>query len=145
MQKPQNTLSSWNVFVLRHQKTPNIIFHVISCLLFWLSVPVAFLIKQPYLAAGFFLSGLVGTLGHFLFKDGSVNRREATSSLQVVHYSTKMVVMFLAGRYQTQILEAKVKFQSYLAGEISSDCSKAEIAEKLGEDSFYEQKSHAAL
>src|SRR5688572_5313422 len=114
MQNLNSPLNSWDVFVLRHQKTPNIIFHVISCALFWFSIPVAIILRQPYWVLGFFASGLMGTAGHFLFGDGTVNRKEATSSLQVVHYSSKMVLLFLIGRYGREIVTAGEKFQLYL-------------------------------
>src|SRR4051812_25217682 len=98
--KPElRPLDSWDVFVLRHRKTPNLIFHVISFTLFWLSLPLAAVMHQPVWAAGFFTSGLFGTAGHYLFGDGTVDKREATSSAQVVYFSSAMVLLFVTGFY----------------------------------------------
>lgn len=98
---------AWTLFVLRHRKPANIYFHLVACLFFWLSIPAAFYFHRPWLIGGFFISGLIGTSGHYLFGDGTVNRKEATSSPQVVYFSTRMVLLFLLGRYSSHIQQAE--------------------------------------
>lgn len=117
--KHPEQLEDWDLFVLRHQKTPNVVVHSFSFFLFWVS-PVLGLFVSPWWWLGFFGSGLVGTAGHFLFQDGTVDAKEATSSAQVVHFSSVLFFLFWSGRWTEEIRLSKEKFARYSRGEIRS-------------------------
>jgi hypothetical protein len=69
---------------------------------------------------GFFASGFMGALGHFLFKDGGVDFRESTSRWQVVYYSSCMIFLFLSGSYGYEKSLAKQKYDLFLKNKIPS-------------------------
>jgi hypothetical protein len=125
-----NSLTDWDLFVLRHQSLPNVAVHFVSFLLFWLS-PVLGLFFSPWWWFGFFASGLVGTAGHYFFKDGTVDKKEATSSLQVVQFSSAMAFLFIIGRYPKAIVDSKMKFRLYKQGRLPSSAD-PKLFEKLG-------------
>lgn len=124
------TLVDWDLFVLRHQNKKNVVVHFISFLFFWVS-PVLALFVSPYFIIGFFLSGLIGTAGHYFFTDGTVDAKEATSSLQVVEFSSKMAYLFVIGRYWSEIIYVNAKWQKFKKGEITSTAS-SDMFSKLG-------------
>ncbi len=75
---------------------------------------------------------MVGTFGHYIFKDGRVSAREATSSVQTVVFSSRMAGFFALGRYSRQIFEANRKFRLFCQGEIQSQAS-PEMFSMLGD------------
>ncbi len=113
-------LTDWDLFVMRHRSLPNVAVHFVSFLLFWLS-PVLALAVNPLWWVGFFSSGLVGAFGHYVFKDGRVDAREATSSLQVVRFSSLMAFSFLRGRWPAEIRLVESRFADHEAGRIGAD------------------------
>lgn len=114
------TLVNWDLFVLRHQNRKNVVVHFFSFLLFWLS-PVLAIIISPYWLIGFFTSGILGTIGHYFFSDGSVDAKEATSSVQVVVFSSKMAALFVTGKYWDEITYVNHKWEKYKKGKITSE------------------------
>ena len=109
---PPTTLSEWQGFVLRHQKFGNLSFHFVSSLAFFVS-PIVAIMTSNVLWLGFFaMSGLMGTAGHFLCKDGSVSAREATFQLSVPYFVLKMFWEILIGRYGRTTQDALAKQKS---------------------------------
>lgn len=129
--KHPDALENWDLFILRHRNSANVAVHVVSFLMFWFS-PVLAIAVSPYWLIGFFASGLVGTAGHYVFKDGTVDAREATSSLQVVHYSSIMAVLFVTGRWSREIRLTEKKYREFTEGRIGS-VADPELFGKLGE------------
>lgn len=113
-------LNNWDLFVLRHQDMRNVAVHFLSCVCFWLS-PVAAILWSSWFWIGFFISGLIGTFGHWIFQDGTVDRKEATSSWRVVVYSTRMALLFLSVRYPHEVRRSRKKFDLFKCGEIKSE------------------------
>ena len=102
-------VSAWDLFVLRHTRPGNLVLHFISMLMFY-GAPVAlFFTHNLYWCVPFFLSGLVGTLGHYLFKDGGVSVRESTSSPTVVFFVLIMFYKIAQGKYLAEIDRARCK------------------------------------
>jgi hypothetical protein len=119
VERTSSDLTDWDLFVMRHRSLPNVAIHFVSFLLFWLSPLLAYTFSAWWLI-GFFGSGLVGTFGHFVFKDGRVDAREATSSLQVIHFSSLMAFFFVQGRWPSEIARAELRFSDYQNGHIGS-------------------------
>jgi hypothetical protein len=117
--KHHDCLEDWDLFVLRHQKTSNLIIHLFSTFLFWFS-PLLALLVSPWWLVGFFISGLVGGVSHLITNEGTAETKEVTSSLQVVHFSTTMSWLFITGKYRKEIEITKNKFRLYQAGKIRS-------------------------
>ena len=114
-----DALEDWDLFILRHRSDANIWTHTVSFALFWFA-PVLALTLSPWWWLGFFASGIVGTAGHNIFKDGVVDFREATSRWQVVYYSSCMILLFLSGRYRAEIKTAEHKYELYLKDQMPS-------------------------
>jgi len=118
------------LFVLRHQQLANVLVHFVSFLMFWLG-PILGLFVHPLFWLMFFLSGMVGVAGHYFLKDGTVDRKEATSSVEVVVFSSLMAILFVSNSYQQEIERVKQKYQQFLSGNIPSHAD-AELFKKLG-------------
>ena len=91
-------LTEWEYFVFRHQSKANIVFHHISTI-----APVSCFWAAYYHSAWWIIPGLVGwslgTLGHYIFKDGSVR------GFDFVNYQTlsslfKITWLMLKNEYQ---------------------------------------------
>jgi hypothetical protein len=102
-------LSEWESFILRHRHPGNLFVHFLSWLMFVGGPILAALTKNPWYLLLFFSSGAMGALGHFVFKDSGVSLREATSSVMVPVYVTRMFVALLGGNYWPQVEAAQVK------------------------------------
>ncbi len=129
--RTDDALENWDLFVLRHQQPFNVGIHFISFLMFWLG-PVAAILIHPAFLAFFFLSGLLGVAGHYLFKDGTVDRKEATSSVEVVLFSSLMAILFVTGKYFSEIERVKMKYLNFKLGKIENKAN-AEMFLKLGQ------------
>lgn len=125
-----DTLVDWDLFVLRHQNKKNVAVQFLSFLYFWLS-PILAIVINPWFIIGFFASGIIGTTGHYFFTDGTVDVKEATSSLQVVEFSSKMAYLFISGQYWREINYLNEKLKKYKKGEITS-VANDEMFSKLG-------------
>lgn len=108
------SLSDWQSFVLRHTHPANFVFHFVSMLFFFVSPIVAIVTQNPNWLALFFVSGMVGTAGHFLFKDGKVSVKEATIRLQVPYFVLKMFSLLFSGKYSLEIKKAQTAYASVL-------------------------------
>ncbi|MBL7546162.1 MAG: hypothetical protein JNL11_20245 [Bdellovibrionaceae bacterium] len=128
--RTDDALENWDLFVLRHQQKANIRIHFISFLMFWLG-PILALAIHPIYWVLFFLSGMVGVAGHYFCKDGTVDRKEATSSVEVVVFSSLMAILFVSQSYDQEIVRVKRKYQSYLVGNIPSYADQ-DMFKKLG-------------
>jgi hypothetical protein len=103
-------LTDWDLFVLRHRKPGNWVVHFVSLLLFYLSPVAAWATRDPWWLAGFLSSGVLGALGHFVFKDGGVNLRETTSSPTVAFFFVpRMFLRLFTGRYAQDLRTADAR------------------------------------
>lgn len=128
--RSNDSLENWDLFVLRHQQLSNVLVHFVSFLMFWLG-PVLGILVHPLYWILFFTSGMVGVAGHYFLKDGTVDRKEATSSVEVVVFSSLMAVLFVTNSYSKEIDRVKRKYQQYISGTIPSHAD-AELFKKLG-------------
>jgi hypothetical protein len=77
---------------------------------FW-GGPLLFIITQNwYFWIMFFVSGMIGSIGHLIGTDPGVNLREATSSPAAALMATYMVVRVILGKYQKDIIQAEAYF-----------------------------------
>ena len=102
-------LSEWEAFCLRHSKPGNLWLHFVSFLCFWGGPVLAWVKWNPWWLLPFFASGLIGVLGHALFKDGEVSTREATYQVTVPFLVTWMFLRILLGRYGGDLARARAK------------------------------------
>ncbi len=123
--KNNNSLEEWDLFVLSHCKKGNIFFHLISFIMFWMC-PILAIIISPWYIIGFFLSGFVGIIGHFLFDDGLVSikqgfiiPKETNSSIQTIYFSSMMILMCIFGLYKKEIKISKKKYKFFSEGKIN--------------------------
>ena len=106
-------MTAWDLFVLRHQNLGNLILHALSFVMFCFSPIIALFTWNSWWLAGFFASGLVGTVGHFIFKDGGVSIKESTHDPKVPLFVARMFLMIFKQTYRTETLEIKKKFADY--------------------------------
>lgn len=111
------TLSEWDIFVLRHQKTTNLWGHFISFIMFYGGPIVALWTQEVLWLIPFFLSGAMGALSHFLSGDSGVNLKEATSSPRVVFYVTIMFYKIALGQYANDIEAANERYAKLVSGQ----------------------------
>jgi hypothetical protein len=102
--------SSWDNFVLRHQKPGNLIVHFISAIFYYVSPIVALLTWNPYWLLFFASSGILGAAGHYAFRDGGVSVKEATFSPLVPLFVLIMFYKIFTGTYgrDTELAERKL-------------------------------------
>jgi hypothetical protein len=105
-----NTLSSWDLFVLRHRHPGNLLVHFVSFVVYYGSVPLAIYFGNFYWLLGLPLSGVIGASGHYIFRDGGVKVSEATFDPQVVFYVTIMFLKIAQRRYRQDIICAEKKY-----------------------------------
>lgn len=105
-------LTAWERFVLRHTRPGNLAIHFVSMLLYFGSPLVALLLWSPWPLVGFVVSGVVGTSGHYLFRDGSVSVRESTARPEVPYYVVVMFWKIARGEYGREIAAARAKAEA---------------------------------
>lgn len=132
-QRTSDALEDWDLFVLRHSNMKNVAVHFVSALFFWLG-PILAILISPYYLVLFFISGLIGAVGHYVYKDGAVNVKETTSSAQVVIFSTLMAYLFITKKYAAEIARVSLKYNDYTSGKISSNANPA-LFNQLGQRS----------
>lgn len=103
------SLTSWELFVLRHRKPGNLAVHFVSFVVYYTSPCLALGLKNPLYLLGLPLSGMIGASGHFLFKDGGVKVKEATFDPKVVMFVTLMFYKIAKGTYARDIQAAQTK------------------------------------
>lgn len=102
-------LTPWDLFVLRHRNTANLWVHFVSFIIYYASPVVALLTRNPWWLVGLPISGYLGALGHYVFKDGGVDVKEATFSPRVVTYVTIMFYKIARGTYFAEVELALTK------------------------------------
>jgi hypothetical protein len=102
-------LTPWERFVLRHTHRGNLALHFVSMLMFFGAPVVALVLWSPWPLLAFMTSGLVGTAGHYLFRDGTVSARESTSQPEVPYYVLRMFWLLARGRYAHEVAAAQAK------------------------------------
>lgn len=107
-------LSSWDHFVLRHQKPGNLVVHFISMLMFYGGPLLAVWRWDWRWFVPFFLSGILGAIGHYAFGDGGVRVRETTSSPVVPLYVPWMFIRIACRRYHEDTARARRSYQRAL-------------------------------
>ncbi|MBC7532553.1 MAG: hypothetical protein H7318_13340 [Oligoflexus sp.] len=107
-------LSDWDSFVIRHTHPGNFVVHFVS-MIFFFGGPIAALITMDPLWLFFLaISGMVGSFGHFVFKDGKVSVKEATIQLMVPYFVLKMFGFIFRGKYGQEIKRAQLAYESSL-------------------------------
>lgn len=100
-------LPRWPAFVLRHRHPGNLVVHAISAVLFWGFPWIALVTGDPRWWIGFLVSGVVGAAGHYVFADGGVSLREATSQPEVPWYVLRMFWRIARRRYAEDVAHAE--------------------------------------
>lgn len=108
------TLSDWDSFVIRHTHRGNFIVHFISMIFFFGGPITALITGDPLWLFFFSISGMVGSFGHFVFKDGKVSVKEATIQLMVPYFVLKMFSFIFRGQYGQEIKRAQLAYESSL-------------------------------
>ena len=109
------TLSTWDLFVLRHNKRLNLQIHFIAFLMFYGGPIVALVTWNPWWMVAYVLSGPLGAFAHYVSGDGGVNLREATSSPLVVFYVTIMFFKIARRTYAADVEAAKSRYAQLMA------------------------------
>jgi len=111
----ETQMTAWDFFVLRHRRTGNLVFHFVSALLFFGSPIAALLLWNPWFLVGFSVSGVVGTSGHYLFRDGGVSLRESSAAPEVPYFVVVMFYKLARGSYRVDVAAAETKAAAILA------------------------------
>lgn len=104
-------LSNWDIFVLRHRKKGNLIVHFFSFLTYYGALFALIVTWDPTWIIGLFVSGFIGTAGHYLFDDGQVKIKEATFDPMVVFYVTIMFYKIFRRSYSHDIESAEQRLK----------------------------------
>ncbi|OUS32544.1 hypothetical protein A9Q99_00275 [Gammaproteobacteria bacterium 45_16_T64] len=102
----------WARFVMRHRCSTNFFYHLLSVILFWIGPVLFFVTNNWYFWILFFISGLVGGIGHIVGTDPGIDKREATSSPTAALMATYMVFRVIVGKYPNDIEQAIAFFKS---------------------------------
>ena len=81
--------------------------HAVSASFFFGAPVVALVSWNPWWLIPFFVSGVVGSAGHYLFDDGRVDARETTSAPEVPPYVLLMFWMLLRGQWWDEVARAQ--------------------------------------
>ncbi len=100
-------IPAWESFVLRHTKPGNLAVHFVSFLMFCGAPIAALLTWNPWWMIPFFASGLVGSLGHYLFNESNVSLNEATSDARVPFFVALIFYNIAKGTYAAEIAKAR--------------------------------------
>lgn len=103
---------AWDCFVVRHTHRGNLAIHALSAAMFFGGPLVALVLWSPWPLLGFAASGAVGASGHWLFKDGGVSPREATSQPEVPPWVLLMFWMLLRGTWWPEVQAARDRLQA---------------------------------
>ena len=113
-------LNDWEAFVLNHRKTGNHLFHLVSSICFFFSPAIALWSSNPYWMVLFFISGLIGTAGHYIFDDGRVSVVDATVRKNVPFYVLRMFFEIATGRYSESIACASRRYSEMHSDRVTS-------------------------
>ncbi len=105
-------VTAWDSFVLRHTKTGNLVVHFISALMFYVAPVIALITWNPWWTVPFFLSGGVGALGHYAFRDAGVSLKEATFTPTVPLFVMIMFYKLARGTYFDDVEAARAKISA---------------------------------
>ncbi|MDF1665877.1 MAG: hypothetical protein P1V97_29240, partial [Planctomycetota bacterium] len=104
-------------FVLRHRKKGNLVIHFFSFLTYYASLFALIVTWHPAWILGLFLSGFIGTAGHYIFDDGRVKIKEATFDPMVVFYVTIMFYKIFRRSYSQDIESAEQRLKQWQLSE----------------------------
>lgn len=103
-------LTDWEVFVRRHKSPINLKIHLISASMFWAGAILSVSLWDWRWLIVFLISGPIGSLGHYISGDGKVSFREATHSLDAVHFASKVCLLYVLGQYQRVQDQVEAKY-----------------------------------
>lgn len=104
-------LTEWEFFVWRHRGTGNLIFHVISYVLFISVIVWASLARNWWLLLLLPPSQYIGYLGHVLFEEGGARSKDLLSPMTAL-YLLKVFYLVIVGKYNPIVEEVGKKLKA---------------------------------
>lgn len=101
-------LTEWEFFVIRHQETGNLLFHLASWLLWIVALAASIITLRWEWMVAFLVSPWVGVAGHYIYRDGLVRSRDFIRP-QTLIYLTVIFIMVLRRTYKTESLRVIAK------------------------------------
>lgn len=102
----------WEIFVLKHQQTPNIFFHCLAFTIMYLIALISLIKQDLWLLLFMPLSQLTGLIGHYFFERSSVDQRDTAFSFRALMSLHKLFFKVLTGQYRNEIKRVQKKFAS---------------------------------
>lgn len=99
-------LTEWEYFVIRHQSVGNIIFHHLSLIGPVVSLLLIFFTGSFWWLILLFATWTLGTLGHYLFEDGTVRGVDFVR-VQTLYGLFRVTYMMLKGTYKEEVIRVK--------------------------------------
>lgn len=97
----------WDIFVMKHQRWPNVWLHVAAVFLMYGSTAATLATLNPWWLAGVPVSNLLGQFGHARFEPTHVDARDALFSWRAMAALTRLAVLVVAGRYGAELARVR--------------------------------------
>ncbi len=111
--EPHPFTDYWDVFLLKHQKWPNVAFHVAGVLIFYGFAAAAIALRDARLLLALPLSQIVGLVGHALFERSPIDLRDAIFSVRASRCLNRMFARVVTGRYGDDVRVRRESLQAY--------------------------------
>jgi N-acyl-D-aspartate/D-glutamate deacylase len=100
----------WDVFLLKHQNSTNVLFHCIA-FVFMYAVPLLALVNNNFwLLVLWPFSQAIGLIGHRLFEPTPVDQRDTVFSWRAFNSLHRMFVLVITRRYDQELARARRQF-----------------------------------
>jgi N-acyl-D-aspartate/D-glutamate deacylase len=103
----------WDVFLLKHQKRPNVILHCIAVVLMYLVPSLALLLGSFWLLLIWPITQGTGLLGHYLYEPNFIDSRDSVFTWRAFSSLNRMFLLVLTGRYHGELLRVQSELASY--------------------------------